>query len=142
LLEDQAGGLWIGSDRGGLTRMFNGRFQPINLEGESGASVIALLDDSAGRVWAALAGKGFVRIPAGQTGVSGKPGGPVVGGAGQRTEMLPSDTDVLIATTVFGLEAITRDAAGRIWAASEQHLHTYQDSEWRVRHPDLTPGIR
>lgn len=136
LLEDQEGGLWIGSDRGGLTRLFKGRFQTVDLGSQSDARVTALLDDGEGGVLAVLEGKGSVRIEAGKFAITGEPSLPVIGGESPRTEMLASDTDVPIATMLYGRPAIARDRAGRIWAASEQELHSFQDGQWRTEVPE------
>ncbi len=62
LLEDRSGTVWLGGTEG-LSRLVKGRFETLSrTTGFPGGSLIAILEDDAGRLWIALEGVGVVRI--------------------------------------------------------------------------------
>ncbi|MBI1841303.1 MAG: hypothetical protein HYR88_10710 [Verrucomicrobia bacterium] len=63
LAEDQQGVLWIGHDGGELSRMADGRFEPVSLGTNwSGGNIIALSGTPDGDVWLLHQGGGVVRL--------------------------------------------------------------------------------
>ena len=62
LLEDRSGTVWLGGTEG-LSRLVKGRFETLSrTSGFPSGSLIAILEDDAGRLWIALEGVGVVRI--------------------------------------------------------------------------------
>ena len=126
LLEDRDGGLWIGASQGGLARLYQGQFQRIDFGGQAANDIPALLEDAEGTVWAAAGGQGFVRFRVKKLGARDNTDGAWKTGLSGVEFNIPSET------TVFGQRAVTKDAAGRIWASSTTNLCVSHDGHWQT----------
>jgi ligand-binding sensor domain-containing protein/signal transduction histidine kinase len=116
LLADPAGGLWIGTEGGGLVRMANGRFQSVPLAGFGVAeSVSALIGDRNGALWILVAGKGVGRLQQGNVQTFAEPD-------------LTGDR----------LPALSGDPAVQAWLSARNDRLTFRAGSWFWR-PSQVP---
>ena len=113
LYEDDAGRLWLGSDDQGLFRYQDGAFQPV-AAGEAGigeASVEAMVQDAAGKLWVGLFPGGLAVLD---------PEDPEQPPRRYTTE------DGLPGNDIAGLEI---DASGQVWVSTSGGLARYAPDE-------------
>jgi signal transduction histidine kinase/ligand-binding sensor domain-containing protein len=110
LYEDRAGALWIGSERGGLTRYADGRFENYDdYENLRNVTVGAIYEDRAGNLWIGT-GKGLIRFAGGEFTTFTERDG------------LPFNT----------VSAIVEDGAGALWIGTSLGLARFRDERFET----------
>jgi ligand-binding sensor domain-containing protein len=110
LFEDHLGHLWIGTDRGGLSRYAQGQFTNYGLTNRPGASVVSsIAEDRAGTLWVATDG-GLFRLVAG------------------RPEM---HEPASVPEGFGGVQTVCWDRDGQLWIASDRGLFVQREDSLR-----------
>ena len=118
LLTDPAGGLWIGTEGGGLVRMADGGFQSVPLAGYgSSESISALFGDRNGALWISVVGKGIACLQDGSLRTFAEP------------DDLASDK----------LPALSQDPAVQAWLSARNDRLTFRAGSWLSRPSQVPP---
>src|SRR5262249_4765711 len=102
------GGVWIGTDRGGVARFDGERFERIDTSALSGHRVRGLVEDRAGALWIATSGGGVRRFAGGALAVYGP-------------------ADGLASAAAY---AVHEDRAGRLWIGTDKGLDRREDERF------------
>ena len=137
--EDHEGNWWAGLDAGGLVRIRERRFQPVDAGAEAATKPAkSVCETSDGAVWVGTLGNGLLRAQAGALTNFSVPGGTgrgfafcVCPDAAGRLWVSAGEEDLFLYETnsfrrnnpiVHGVKAILADREGRIWVAAKNGL--------------------
>lgn len=108
LMEDHAGGVWIGTDGSGLFRRDAAGFKKIEI---SHPFVLSLAEDREGNIWTGTAGGGLTRISPRGVQLEGVENG----------------------SSVLALQSLCEDTNGVLWGATQNGLlATRQNGKWQL----------
>ena len=155
----RAGGLWLGTETGGVAQLEDGRVRPLALPGAPGpGAVAALYEDHAGGLWIAWAHRGLWRYdPSTQTVqqfpadrdvtafaedrdgtlyFASRSRGLGVFSQGQVAWRLPPE-----AAEAQGVLALLPDPQGGLWVGTQSGLRRFQEGAFRPL-PDLPASLQ